>query len=69
MAYKFLLTPDELTRLVERKLPFRVIDVRGSAAYRRSPERVDGDLRPHRIGMMNLINGLPRETYLLLYCT
>ena len=69
MPFKFLLTPDEVTRLVERDLPFRVIDVRGRAAYRRSPERVDGDLRPHGVGMMNLINGLPRDTWLLLYCT
>ena len=69
MPFKFLLAANEVTRLVERDLPFRVIDVRGRAAYRRSPERVEGDLRPHGVGMMNLLDGLPRDTWLLLYCT
>ena len=69
MPYKFILTPAEVGRLVDRDLPFRVIDVRGRAAYRRSDERVEGDLRPHGVGMMGLVEGLPADTWLLLYCT
>lgn len=69
MPFKFILTPEEVGRIVERGFPYRVIDVRGRAAYRRSPERVEGDLRPRGVGMMNLINGLPADMYFVLYCT
>ena len=58
-----------MRRLVESGASYRVIDVRGRAAFRKAAESVAGDVRAHGVGMMHLVEGLPDDTWLLLYCT
>lgn len=47
-----------------------VVDVRGSAAFSRSGERVEGDLRVEGSkGVPEIVDRLPRHGWILAYCT
>jgi len=69
MEPRTVLGSDEVRRVVASGASYRVIDVRGRAAFRKAPESVEGDVRAHGVGMMHLVEGQPDETWYLLYCT
>lgn len=69
MPESIILEADEVRDLVATGHPYRVVDVRGRAAYRKAEERVAGDLRAHGVGMILLVAGMPDDTLYLLYCT
>lgn len=55
--------------LIEDGETLRVLDVRGSAAYRRSDERVTDDLRTSAREVTQLADRLERSDWILAYCT
>lgn len=60
---------DAFERLQEGKKP-TVLDVRGRAAHARSQERIEGDLRVEGTrGLPSALPLLPREGWMLAYCT
>ena len=69
MPPKLLLSPLEIRRLRDDGKAIRVIDVRGSSAFRRSDERVADDIRLHGKGVAGALDGVAPETWLLTYCT
>lgn len=64
-----LLDPEDVRRLLARGEPVIAIDARGSAAYARSPERVEGDVRVTGKDPAGWAGELPREAWLLAWCT
>ena len=69
MPPKLLLSPTEIRRLRDDEKPIRVVDVRGSSAFRRSDERVADDIRLHGKGVAGALAEVPPESWLLTYCT
>lgn len=68
-AAPLLLTPAAVRRLLAAGERVTVLDARGSAAYAKAGERVAGDLRlpPREAGARAA--ELPRDGWLLAYCT
>jgi hypothetical protein len=71
--HSLLIAPAELRRrLAAGEVP-AVLDARGSAAFARATERVDGDLRAYGRDLTELITALDagpgRGAWLLAYCT
>lgn len=64
-----LLSPQEVQRLLAQGEPVTVLDARGRAAWARSGERIEGDLRVPGRDLTELIPRLPREGWLIAYCT
>jgi hypothetical protein len=65
----FLISPEEIRRLLDRgDEPLAVIDARGRAAFAHAAERVAGDLRAEGKDVA-FADALPREGWLLAYCT
>ncbi|HKI02845.1 MAG TPA: hypothetical protein VKK31_12795 [Thermoanaerobaculia bacterium] len=56
-------------RLRERGEPLTVLDARGRAAFARGAERVAGDVRAEGSKELSWAGALPREGWLLAYCT
>lgn len=65
----FLIDPDQIRRLLERSERVVVLDARGRAAYARAVERVDGDVRAPGKDASGWGDDLPRDAWLLAYCT
>ena len=64
------MAPAEVRRRLERGETATVLDVRGRAAHARSPERIEGDLRVEGTrGLPAALGLLPREGWILAYCT
>lgn len=65
-----LLDPEDVRRL-RNKQGERVIvlDARGSAAFARSSERVEGDVRVTGKDPLEWAGDLPREAWLVAWCT
>jgi len=63
-----LISPEEIRRLRERGELVMVLDARGRAAFTRAAERVAGDLRAESKDL-SWAGALPREGWLLAYCT
>lgn len=61
--------PSEVRRLLAAGEPVIVLDARGRAAFARSRERVAGDLRAPGTRDLGWAAGLPRDAWLLAYCT
>jgi len=63
-----LISPEEVRRLRERGEPATVLDARGRAAFAHAAERVAGDVRAEGKDL-SWAGALPREGWLLAYCT
>jgi hypothetical protein len=63
-----LISPEEIRRLREDGQPLTVLDARGRAAFAHAAERVAGDLRAEGKDI-SFADVLPREGWLLAYCT
>ena len=63
-----LISPEEVRGLRETGKPLAVIDARGRAAFAHAAERVAGDLRAEGKDVA-FADALPREAWLLAYCT
>jgi hypothetical protein len=61
--------PSEIHRLLDAGAPVIVLDARGQTAFARSRERVAGDVRAPGTRDLGWAAGLPRDTWLLAYCT
>lgn len=61
--------PAEVRRLVDAGEPVIVLDARGRAAFVRSYERIAGDVRAPGTRDLGWAAGLPRDAWLLAYCT
>jgi rhodanese-related sulfurtransferase len=64
-----LLEPEDVRRLRAAGEPVVVLDARGSAAYARSPERVEGDVRVTSKDPLEWAGDLPRDAWLVAWCT
>lgn len=65
-----LMAPAGIRRLLEQGRSVTVVDVRGSAAFSRSEERVEGDLRVEGTrGVPEILDRLSRHAWILAYCT
>jgi hypothetical protein len=63
-------TPTEVRRRLERGESVTVLDTRGRAAHARSAERIEGDVRVEGTrGLPAVLGSLPRDGWLLAYCT
>lgn len=65
---RFLISSSEVRRLLERGEPVTAVDARGRIAFLRGPERVEGDLRAEGRDLA-WAEGLPKDAWLLAYCT
>jgi hypothetical protein len=67
---QLLISPEEVRRLLgePRSEPISVLDARGRAAFMHAAERVAGDLRAEGKDVA-FADALPREAWLLAYCT
>ncbi|HWM90636.1 MAG TPA: hypothetical protein VN493_07705 [Thermoanaerobaculia bacterium] len=64
------ISPGEVRRRLERGESATVLDVRGRSAYARSGERIEGDLRAEGTrGLPGMLDRLPRDGWILAYCT
>ena len=68
-AEAILISPREVRQLLAQGEPVTVLDARGRAAWARSGERIAGDLRVPGRDLTELIPRLPREAWLIAYCT
>ena len=64
-----LLDPEDVRRLREQGEHVIVLDVRGSVAFARSSERVEGDLRVTGRDPLEWAGELPRDAWLVAWCT
>ncbi|HKV10638.1 MAG TPA: hypothetical protein VJ725_21025 [Thermoanaerobaculia bacterium] len=64
-----LLDPEDVRRLREQGERVIVLDVRGSVAFARSSERVEGDVRVTGRDPMDWAGELPRDAWLVAWCT
>jgi len=65
---QLLISPEEVRRLREDGQSLAIIDSRGRAAFAHAAERVAGDLRAEGKDVA-FADALPREGWLLAYCT
>jgi hypothetical protein len=65
---RFLISSSEIRRLLESGEPVTAVDARGRTAFLRGPERVKGDLRAEGRDLA-WAEGLPKDAWLLAYCT
>ena len=64
------MAPAEVRRRLEQGENVTVLDARGRAAHARSSERIEGDLRVEGTrGLPEALDLLPREGWILAYCT
>ena len=64
-----LLEPEDVRRLREKGERVIVLDARGSAAFARSSERVEGDVRVTGKDPLEWAGELPRDAWLVAWCT
>jgi hypothetical protein len=61
--------PSEVRRLLDRGETVVVLDARGRAAYARSGLHVAGDVRAPGTRDLSWAESLPRDAWLLAWCT
>ena len=66
---RLLITAEQIRGLVNSGATIHVVDVRGSASYRRSSARVEGDLRLMASEVTALEGKLGLDDWVLSYCT
>jgi rhodanese-related sulfurtransferase len=59
----------DIRNRLEQGAVAQVLDVRGSSAYRRSNERVEGDLHVMPKEVRSIVDELDRGALILAYCT
>lgn len=64
-----LISSPEIRTLLERGEPVTAIDARGRIAFLRGPERVANDVRAEDSRDLAWAEGLPKDAWLLAYCT
>ena len=70
MPRSLKMTPAEVRRRMEGGETVTVLDARGQASHNRSRERIEGDLRVRGSrGVPEVIDLLPRDGWILAYCT
>lgn len=68
-VFPLLIDPPEVRRLLDRGETVVVLDARGRAAYARSSLHVAGDVRAPGTRDLAWAEGLPRDAWLLAWCT
>lgn len=61
--------PSAVRELLDSETSVQVLDVRGSAAYRRANERVQADIRVMARDVASIAEQLDPDAWILAYCT